>query len=69
MGNYNYVVISRVLCALIPDSEKVKILSALCEYWSGHVRRYFTEEGYNYFCQKLNELEKEHMLNPEVWEW
>ncbi len=69
MENYNEAVINRVKCALIPDSEKAKILSALCEYWGGHVRRCFTEEGYDYFCQKLSELEKEHILDPEVWEW
>lgn len=63
--DYNRAVVNRVKCALIPDSEKARILENLCEYWSSHIRRYFTEEGYDYFCQKINTLEKEYSGNAE----
>lgn len=67
MRNYNYVVISRVLCALIPDSERVELLGRICMHLSLHPGRAFTEAGYDYFCKKLNALEKEYGTSPEVW--
>lgn len=68
---YNRAVVNRVRCALIPDSEKVRILGNLCEYWYGHIRFWFSEENYDYFCKKLNDLERKYSENakgtPEVY--
>ena len=57
---YNMAVIERIQCSLIPDSEKHRLLENLCKYWRVCPDRCFTEEGYDYFCKKLNQLEKEY---------